>query len=226
MSTRILVPDRELEDWKSSDPRGYAAWFKSRSLSLRMDKAAAIEPLPSIQNANAKTVLQRVVQLLKRARDRFVTNLELSPRSIVLTTLAGHGYGGQVTTAGAMSAVLQYLRNLTTSMPPRVFNPVNGAELLSEQWEKNVSAYFEFKRWLDWFISEWSSVMEAYRMPDLQKRLAVLFGEEVANAAIKKHAQHMDDLRKAGDLKVRANGALVSAWGAAAVRPNTFYGDE
>jgi hypothetical protein len=48
-----------------------------------------IEPVPAMQSVDEKTSLQRVVQLLKRARDRFVTDLDPPPRSIVLTTLAG-----------------------------------------------------------------------------------------------------------------------------------------
>jgi len=45
--TRDLDPQdaRKLEDWKSSNPRGFAAWFKQRS----------------VQSVDEKTSLQRVV---------------------------------------------------------------------------------------------------------------------------------------------------------------------
>jgi hypothetical protein len=153
----ILVPDRALEDWKSSDPRGFATWFKQRGRAIRMDKRASVEPLPAMQSVDEKTPLQRVVQLLKRARDRFVTDLDLSPRSIVLTTLAGEGYTGFASTAGTMSEVLQHLRDLVsaTAGPLKVYNPANRDELLSEQWVSNPAAYREFKRWLAWFTDEW-----------------------------------------------------------------------
>lgn len=228
--TRILVPDRKLVGWKPSNPRGFAAWFKRRGVFVRMDKAASIEPVPAMQSVDEKTSLQRVVQLLKRARDRFVTDLDLSPRSIVLTTLAAEGYNGATSTAGTMSQVLQSMRDrvATTSGAIEVYNPANDDELLSEQWRDNPAAYREFKRWLGWFSNEWSMVMSAQRLPELQKLLGTLFGDEVAVDAIKKHAARTDELRKAEKLKIQASGAIAGASlpAAAVIRSNTFYGDE
>lgn len=225
--TSILVPDRELKSWKPSNPLGFAAWFEQRSRTVRLDKAAAIEPLPAIQSVADKSTLQRVVQLLKRARDRFVADPELSPRSIVLTTLAGEGYAGAPTTAATMSEVLQHLRDRVATSPGPIVvrNPANHDELLSEQWGKNPLAYSEFKRWLDWFSVEWGKVMAAPGMPELHVLLSTLFGEAVAVDAIKKHAARMDELRKAEKLKVTARGAIVTAGGAATIPRNTFFGD-
>lgn len=227
-TTRILVPDRALKDWKSSNPRGFATWFQQRGRAVRLDKAAAVEPLPAIQSVDEKTALQRVVQLIKRARDRYVSDPELSPRSVVLTTLAGEGYTGASSTAGAMSSVLQHLHDRVRSTvgPLRVFNPANDDELLSEQWVGNAEAYREFTRWLTWFSNEWSKVMTAERVPELTQLLSTLFGEDVAIDAIKKHAARMDELRKSEQLKVKASGAITTGVGAAVIRPNTFYGDE
>lgn len=227
-TTRILVPDRALKDWKSSNPRGFARWFEQRGRAVRVDKAASVEPLPAIQTVDEKSALQRVVQLIKRARDRYVRDPELSPRSVVLTTLAGEGYTGAASTAGAMSSVLQHLHNRVASTfgPLRVINPANPDELLSEQWVSNAVAYREFTQWLAWFSDEWRKVMAAERMPELKQLLSTLFGEDVAIDAIKKHAAHMDDLRKSDQLKVKASGAITTAAGAAAIRTNTFYGDD
>lgn len=226
--TGILVPDRELRGWKPSNPLGFAAWFEQRSRTVRLDKVAAIEPLPAIQSVEEKTTLQRVVQLLKRARDRFAADPELSPRSIVLTTLAGEGYAGAPSTAGTMSEVLQYLsdRVAASSGPIVVRNPANPDELLSEQWDKNRFAYEQFKLWLIWFSGEWSKVMSAPGLADLNKLLSSLFGEEIAVGAVKKHAARMDELRKAEKLRVTAKGAIVTTGGAATIPRNTFYGDD
>jgi len=227
-STRILVPDRALKNWKSSNPRGFATWFQQRQRVMRFDRAASVESLPAMQSVDEKSALQRVVQLIKRARDRYVTNLELSPRSVVLTTMAGEGYTGSLSTAGAMSSVLQHLRDLVAGShgPLRVYNPANPDELLSEQWVSNPDAYREFTRWLAWFSDEWTKVMTAERVPELKQLLSTLFGEDVAIDAIKKHAVHMEEQRKAEKLKINSRGAITAAAGVASIRSNTFYGDE
>src|SRR5690606_13209692 len=124
--------------------------------------------------------------------------------------------------------VLQSMRDRVSSTTDtiEVYNPANHDELLSEQWRNSPAAYSEFKRWLAWFSSQWSKVMAAQRVPELQQLLATLFGEEVAVDAIMKHVARTDELRKAGQLKVQASGAIAGASmpGAAFVRSNTFYG--
>jgi len=127
-----------------------------------------------------------------------------------------------------MSVVLQQLREraAASAFPLEVYNPANEDELLSEQWRKSPDAYREYKKWLDWLTTEWAQVMAAQRMPELQKLLSTLFGEDVATDAIIKHAARTDELRKAEQLKVKSNGAFASAAGVAVVRSNTFYGDD
>jgi hypothetical protein len=232
--TRVAVPDRKLAGWKSSDPKGYAAWFESRCVQreARMDKAAQIEPLRPFATAAQKVVLQQVVQLSKRCRDRypvFVKDCKLSPRSIVFTTLAAESYRGSDSAAVAIYGVLHTLRAqfASSTTPIEVWNPVNSLELLSEQWDTNLEAYAQYGRWLDSFASDWDKLLAAKTVPDIQRQLAALFGDGIAHDAIIKHASRTDDLRKAGDLKVSNAGVLMTGSGAAAaVRPNTFYGDE
>jgi hypothetical protein len=230
--TRIFVPDRKLQSWKSSDPKAYARWFELRGRTMRLDKAAQVSPLPTIQTAAEKTVLQRVVQLAKRCRDlfpAFAAVADLAPRSIVLTTLAAQTYGGHDSTAVAVYEAIHAMRERIAGSAGKAFqvwNPVNDTELLSEQWVTNPNAYCEFSRWLDWFAREWDAVLVAGTIPEIQRRLIGLFGDAVATDAIKKHAAHMDDLRKLGALKVTRAGALTAGAAIATVRPNTFFGDD
>jgi len=72
--TCIQVPDRELGNWTPSNPLAYAGWFenatrhilvqKPSSRALAMDKAASVQPIPALEAAEEKTVLQLAVQLL------------------------------------------------------------------------------------------------------------------------------------------------------------------
>jgi len=227
--TRIAVPDRKVAGWKSSDPKAHAAWFLSRGLTERFDKAAQIAPLPSIQTAAEKSVLQRAVQLFKRARDRFFqANCEIAPRSIVLTTIAAWSYSGTRSTVTAIYEAVHKMRALVASSerPIEVWNPVNPLELLSEHWNTNPIAYQVFRRWLDAFADDWDKLLAAKSIPEMQQHLASLFGDGIATDAIVKHAARIDDLRKGGSLKISTAGGLMTGSGAAAVvRPNTFYGD-
>ncbi len=67
----IEIPDRDTPTlWRDSNPRGFAQWFVARSREATESRfLAKAPPLPSDWAAEAKTVLQRIVQLAKRGRD-------------------------------------------------------------------------------------------------------------------------------------------------------------
>ena len=72
-----LVPDKKLEIWKTSNPRGYRDLFAKRAAmqprvrmkkSMTTDRARAdVQPFP--EQLRFKGVLRRIVQLAKRHRD-------------------------------------------------------------------------------------------------------------------------------------------------------------
>ena len=64
--TGLLVPDRALQDWSPSDPQGFIAWFRQISRRPYREIRLGVEPLPKPEDADAKSPLQRAVQLLKR----------------------------------------------------------------------------------------------------------------------------------------------------------------
>jgi hypothetical protein len=221
--TRIRVPDRKLEDWTFSDPKGFGAWFRTRGAQYLLEKRADAEPIPHFQSVEEKNPLQRAVQLAKRARDVFFGNdTDSAPRSIVLTTLMGHAYRGQRSTAQAVHDLLGAMIDAARSTLV-VVNPVNRDEVLSEHWASNPAAFGAFRRWLEWFAAGWSRVLAASTVPATQRELTALFGDELVKKAFVKQAQRLDELRKAGSLGISRSGALVAGAGFA-VRPNTFYG--
>jgi len=226
--TEVRIPDRKLAEWLPSNPKGYAKWFEERCQALEkaLLKDAQVEPLTPQQSADDKTPLQRAVQLMKRARDRyFMKTPDDAPRSIVLTTLAGQVYAGQASTAQALHDILESL----TSLASRAFqglevrNPANNAEVLSEQWVTG-SAYGAFRGWLQWFSAEWEKVLSAGSIQATENQLSVLFGEDIVRKALVKHAADIESLRKSGGLSVSRTGALTMGAGIRSIRPNTFYG--
>ena len=222
--TRVLVPDRKLEDWKSSNPKGYAEWFSGRSQLYTLQlQEKRIEPLPSPQDANDKAPLQRAVQLIKRARDRYyLENPDDAPRSIVLTTLAAQAYSGTLSTAQALHEILN---SIAGNPVTEVRNPANSDEVLSEQWNKNPQSLVGFRKWISWLAKEWSETL-TLRGEKLSTQLFNLFGEEPVKAAYVKQAENLNKMRDRGTLGVARSGVLSGiSSSAAAVPHNTFYGD-
>lgn len=230
--TCLLVPDRELHDWKESNPKGYAGWFDDRSIVLEelQKMAASVEPLPAPEGAEGKSPLQLTVQLFKRWRDiRYAEQPDLAPISIVLTTLAGTHYRGERHPFEALTSVVTRIRS---SIPPHgrlvVRNPANPLEDLSERWDADPAAYRAFVLG----VEELSSLLVELRLTagiePVKDRLKKMFGADVAEAVVREQAEAVGKARALGVLRVMAgSGAITTGASARAipVRPNTFYGE-
>jgi hypothetical protein len=231
--TCIQVPDRDSRGWKASDPKAYAEWFHRRS-QHRMYKFAEaradIQPLPRLEAAEEKEVLQLVVQLLKRWRDRFYSRSEYPPISVVLTTLAAELYRGEESTSEALLNVLDgivqglesaHARGQRLSVP----NPVHREEDFSERWENRDRAYREFDQGMRYFAKRWRMVCESEGDPN--KAFAELFGE-VVPIVIEKRARRLQSLRENEQLGIKSSGVIGPAAATSVVsrmRPNTNHGD-
>ena len=107
---RIKVPDQETSEWTASNPKGYATWFERQAEERESVQFREHEPIPDREDANQKAPLKRAVQLLKRARDVAYKShdhlTEDPPISVVLTTIAGHFYTGEVSVFDALGGIL------------------------------------------------------------------------------------------------------------------------
>jgi hypothetical protein len=225
--THVLVPDCAAKDWKESNPKGYAAWFEGRGTLQFVVAEKAIEPLPLPEGAEDKNALQLAVQLLKRWRDiRFANTPELAPISIVLTTLAGLHYAGELHPLQALVAMVQRINRSIPSFGRLVVrNPANPHEDLSERWDGNPEAYNAFvstMRDLEGELIE----LQLPGMLAASKRLEMLFGD-TAPMAIREQAVAVERARSRSELGVTRTGAIsvvTSSSGIVPVRRNTFYG--
>lgn len=101
----IRITDKEAEDyatstckeeWLKSNPDGYALWFANRCKADESVKLMAEAIVPIEKYNKDKTVLQRIVQILKRHRDMmFRYDTDDKPISIIITTLAARAYNGE-----------------------------------------------------------------------------------------------------------------------------------
>jgi hypothetical protein len=228
----VVVPDCDAEDWKDSNPKGYALWFEAKAKqALAEFKRKNAEPLPEQQTFEELEPLKRAVQLMKRHRDVvFEKTSKLAPISIVLTTLAADHYQGQSSVNEALRGILD---GIMASIPKNerlyILNPTNPREDLSERWDDHPERYRAFVNFIRDFRNRWGKLNEQRGIQNIKVVLENMFGESIAKEVITEHIKAFDMARADGGLGVRkGSGIIGSATSAASipVQRNTFYGEE
>jgi hypothetical protein len=228
----VVVPDRKLEDWTHSNPKGYAIWFEQMARTTEFEaRFKAIHPVPQQEPLELKPPLARVVQLMKRYRDMQLGYDSKAAISIVLTTLSAENYERQESVSESLTVILN---GIVARLPRdgsvlKVFNPTNRKELLSERWEAEPSLYEEFVQWITEFRNDWKSVIQAAGLKSRTPNLGRLFGDERVKHAIELQAKAMQNMRPSERLAVtKSAGIITSVSGPSTVpvRSNNFYGED
>ena len=185
--------DRIDPDWPRSNPKGYAAWFRSRMeiefnarrKLLAESMQARVDDVPEYK---VKTPLQQAIQILKRHRDiMFVNDQENRPISIIITTLAAHAYNND-------SDLLDALQNLVKGMPRYIRsingitwipNPVNPLENFADKWQEHPQREENFYKWLRQVQQDLDKALEVADIPGVVESLEPSLGERVANEALR-----------------------------------------
>lgn len=229
--THLVVPDRDSQTWKASNPKGYAKWFESRCAFVPKLRETRGEPIPPKEPVQVKPTLKLATQLLKRWRNgRYAHNKSVAPISIVLTTLAGMHYQGQDSVSVALLEIVDEIARRIPTYGSRlvVLNPVNSAEDLSEKWDKNPQAYRAFVSGINDLLQDLRELSAPQSILSSSKKLSNLFGHDVSTSAIRQLGETYDQNRAAGNLYVRPHsGALsrIATVGAAIpIRSHSFYG--
>lgn len=232
----LKVPDCKLEDWKDSNPKGYAKWFEAKAFSATAEFRKSIEPLPEQQSYEEMPVLQRVVQLMKRNRDVTLEALEAGERpiSIVLTTLAAHYYNGSPSVIDALEYILFNIKlriGLNAAQGQRivVLNPTNEKEDLSERWSNDQKLYQTFIKWVNDLSYSLEILRKTEGLPEIATQLKKMFGENVTIGVVKDYTKRMSAERLAGNLATGfTTGLIVSKETpkSTPVKSNNFHGDD
>lgn len=226
----LLVPDRDTQNWKASNPKGYAEWFEDVArVRIELLEKARIEPLPQYENLSDKLPLQQTVQLLKRWRDiAFSGKDDLSPPSIVLTTLTGKNYGKELLITESLTNIINDIINEINSSrgPLVVLNPSNPKECLTEKWKEDITTYNLFVKSFKEFKQKWEELSQVSGISEISLRLEKLFGEKVVKPAVKEYAQTFESLRQSSKLGVDKKTGILSSIspGVIPIKKNTFYG--
>ena len=165
-STAIELPDKELDKWTSSDPKGYGKWFEERmeedyDRKLRLLAELEEKEIERIPKYRVKTTLQQAVQLMKRNRDLiFANDLENKPISILLTTLAGHAYENEYDLYEALMNLLEKMPQFIENRNGQawVANPVNPNENFAEKWADYPQRAEKFFEWIRSFFRKAATI--------------------------------------------------------------------
>jgi hypothetical protein len=163
-------------------------------------------PLPGPTPSDEKPALTIAVQLMKRRRDMLCDD-DTSPRSIVLTTLAGEYYsGGDVFTALA-EIVAGIQQRIAVAHPKRITvpNPTNTDEQFCESFEGE-GRYEAFKWFIGQLERDLARIAAARGIPELERILADTFGEEPVTKAVRSYGERLRKQRDAGTLQFSGAG--------------------
>ena len=237
---RIMVPDKKEHDWAISNPEGYALWFESNyidesSILLKgyysgeiMEKA---EDLPEDVPYELKQPLQRAVQLLKRFRDiYFEDDVDSSPSSIVLTTVAGLFYKQETSIYDAIGNIVHNIKlnidQLPTNTRFKIVNPVNKEEEFTKEWEDNPVLFKSFLQFIKDLHSFWTN-MNNLSTIDLPKELKARFGENIVLEAYNSQGDYIHSLRRNQSTAISKSTGVAASILSENVKEdtkNTFYG--
>ena len=231
----LKVPDCILQEWKDSNPKGYAAWFRAKAESAWVDFRKSLDPMPQQQSYDELHILQRVVQLMKRNRDVALSALDLKARpiSIVLTTLAARNYDGNTSLIEALVNILERIDGEIKSADADgkdriiILNPTNKDEDLSERWENDSDLYKVFVNWIENFRQLIAELRQQPGLQEVTKHLEKMFGENVAKSVIEDYVKRVSVMRSDGQIATAyTTGLIVSSEteNSIPIRSNTFHG--
>lgn len=218
----------DITEWLKSNPDGYAMWFAYRCKSMTEKRENLFEAvMPIGKYVKEKTILQRIVQILKRHRDIMFKDNEDKPISIIITTLAARAYNGE-------SSLLEGLYNVVGSMESYIkrnpngdlviSNPVNPEENFADKWPTHPERKENFFKWLRQVKADLNNIINATGL-QLRENVGSSFGEDFSKNMFNRIADlHKQSAINAG-IKVGTTGVLGSV-GKTLNAKNTFFGEK
>ncbi len=153
-----------IEDWTINNPEGYGVWFKIGANRFHRLTESPADPVDAGPSSELKSPLPRCVRLLKRHRDVMFEGVdEIEPLSMIITTLATHGYAGQADLASTLVDILTKMGQFIQSIPPRVPNPVNPENDLARRWHRPEHVFLNhehhFRTWLHRAVTDFGYLL-------------------------------------------------------------------
>lgn len=239
------VPDKKLQDWKDSNPKGFAEWFDEIDKvmpSLSFDDTsrglAAMESIEELPLRNEfKGFLKRTIQLLKRHRDVYFNERkkeykDYQPISVLITTIVARTYRdfvGSDMYSSPIDLLEKIVRHLHVHIKNKngefwVENPTNGKENFAEKWNTNSRYNATFQMWQKDLHEDIKEILELEGLHKIGKKMNESFGSRYVSLAIDSLNKEVASQRDKGLL---AGGIISSVDGlSSGISKNTFYGSE
>lgn len=196
--------------WPSSNPRGYATWFRWRMNPVR--KAARFDAIEAIPQYRERTHLQRVVQILKRHRDlRFEGDPDTRPISIIITTLAALSYNNESSITDALIGIIDRMDEhvVMRGGTAWVANPTNDKENFADKWALYPGRKDAFYEWLETARSDFRGAAALSDITPIIDTLAPRLGRGLLDRVV----------GAGGPLVVRRDSSLMAVQDAPHRRP-------
>lgn len=216
----------DINEWLKSNPDGYAMWFAHRCKSTIEKRENLFEAvMPMGKYVKEKTILQRIVQILKRHRDIMFKDDEDKPISIIITTLAARAYNGESSLLEGLVKVISTMESFITKDSDGnylISNPVNPSENFADKWPKHPKRKENFFKWLQQVKTDMNNIINSTSL-QLREHVGLAFGENFSIKLFNMLTEQHKSSATQGAIKVAATGALGSV-GKTLNAKNTFYG--
>lgn len=216
------------QTWLKSNPDGYAIWFASRcKMTAELREAAMGTIIPIGVYVPNKSILQRIVQLLKRHRDIMFNGNYDKPISIIITTLAARAYQGESSLFEGFCNVIDRMGNFIRKKNDGNYfieNPVNVQENFADKWPIHPKRRINFFKWLH-RLKQDKEAMITHKGVELRDTFAASFGKNIALKTFADITQAHKENAANSKLKVASTG-IIGSIGQSLNAKNTFFGDE
>ncbi|MBT4508432.1 nucleotidyltransferase, partial [Desulfobacula sp.] len=184
VSNYILLTDNKNWDmWIHGNPRGYRAWFMTQMqerLTEQRAKIAAsrLTKVEEVPEYEARTTLQRSIQILKRHRDIKYEDDDDAPISIIITTSAAKAYDNDPDLFSALQTIVNEMRNQIQVIDGQyyILNPVDHRENFADKWEITPRKKDIFFDWLDSVEALLEDLKNLEKKDDFNRVLKEAFG--------------------------------------------------
>jgi hypothetical protein len=230
----IIITDRDLHEWQSSNPKAYSRWFRKRMEVALVEKRDALAKsagvdVEEILEETVKTPLQRAVQLLKRHRDvTYEGHPDDKPTSIIITTLAAQAYGNETDIYAALLSIVDGMHEHIRQKDGKlwVLNPTNPEENFADRWVQYPQRAELFVSWLGAVRGDLTGALSENGLEKVGKVLGRGFGQDAANRALQRYATTKRVQRESGTLRASRGVATLGTGASGIVVPrHTFFGD-
>lgn len=244
-----LVPDKLVQAWKPTNPKGYRSLFDRRALltprlrtiahdrTMATGKSAEVEAFP--ESNSFRGILRRIVQVAKRHRDIHFELIgpTLSPISVILTTLLSQSYEycvSQFVYDTEFDLLCDVLRRMPLFIEQRaegtrtlwfVRNETTRGENFAEKWNSDSNLPKAFFAWHRQAVADLEQLANLDGLDVITKHLGGAFGSTITSKVMAAITSSVTSSRTAGRLRVAPTiGLTTAAVAATPVRANTFFG--